>query len=199
VTSSFPGLPRRPVRRTEAACGDLRRSSALLRHPCADPVRIPDAERASCPVVQAGPHSPGGRFTWQVGPFFVAFRSGTRRIQPGCHGRGLALSASGFATFGIAGTAIGTADAASSPYLSQLTGDDGGADGPAFLTSTAQPPPKEGSRRTTLRPRSGQSPSPRRRTSAQAWSRPWTLTASSAWAEAPRRIGFCTSEQELSR
>ena len=70
----------------------------------------------------------------------------------------------GIATFGIAGTAIGTADAASSPYLSQLTGDDGGADGPAFPTSTAQPQPKAGSRRTTLRPaRSGQSPSPRRR------------------------------------
>ena len=44
----------------------------------------------------------------------------------------LLSSASGFATFGIAGTAIGTAGAASSPCLSHLTGDDGGADGPAF-------------------------------------------------------------------
>ena len=110
----------------------ISRDFAILRHPCGGPVRIPDAERASCPFVQAGPHSRGGRVDGRSARSSLPFRSGTRRVPPGCRDRGLALSASGFAAFGIAVTAIGTAGAASSPCLSHLSGDDGGADGPAF-------------------------------------------------------------------
>ena len=126
-----PGL-RVPPLETRERLPAISRHFAILRHPCGGPVRIPDAERASCPFVQAGPHSRGGRVDGRSARSSLPFRSGTRRVPPGCRDRGLALSASGFAAFGIAGTAIGTAGAASSPCLSHLSGDDGGADGPAF-------------------------------------------------------------------